>query len=1433
MSAGQGHFGESSARGGGNQPGGTAWGSSGSGGFSGVNEFNSSSGNLSSFLTLPPITRSTAYSSVPKITEGMSFLDYKQKVSVWRRLICDSIPSEKMGLLLLGELPTKDKYGGLQSIVIDNLGVDLLARPEGVDTLLNFLEKRLMEPSFVRLCRWMDKFESFEQKSSWNPERLITEFNKLIYQARTEFDLVLPPVMKAAKLVRSCQDIPDEQVGMLTSSLELGHSDVHEKAENMIRQYIQNKTGFAKKDCNNLVKMTSTDILGNVISDDESEEPDETFYQLNLNKKFKTKKDHEKLRKVAEKKGFCSWCYGKDHKREACSKRKKDLESKKRKVLESGKVWFNGDGTVTNPDGSVSAAPDKKQRTDHNEANPVKFAMASDVDPKECLFDVDTYDVKVAIEEISMPENVKYAEFSQVLLTNKTKDKAIIDTGCAKAVAGSGWVRNQKTSILPEDQKYVRMEKSSSKFRFGDGLVYKSKGRHIRPIYIGGQRKFIIFDEVDCDIPLLISLELVKRMDLQIRFKHDFAQLPGGPKFKLILDKGHYWMSVDKESSLKDIVEEDLVEDVECQAEEHNEDTEERSDADFVKMVHEVMTATVFDEGRVNQQLEKLHIQMAHPPKERFVSRLKLGRAWKEEMGLQVDKIYLKCKSKNCRARKETQAVRKVAFRHSQSLGDLVAVDLKIRSRGGRKDILYMMDHATSFIVASFIENKKPETIATAIVNSWFGRSLPFIKTLLSDNGSEFVASPMIEVLELLNIRHEVTAGFTPQQNGSVERAHAIVDMNMEMLMEASSISEDEALNMAVNAYNQMEMKSGVSPAFLVYNVSTIFPALANLSPPQSENVGEDLPKSLGDVIKAREAAMKNHLEIRMSDKLRLAIRSKTRPTPDPKEVGEVVYFKRANDDRWRGPGIVSDSIQGQVSVKMGRYYYPCRHADLLRLTESEQKEFTRRKPESRNKDEVQTVMGEDDDESGTDITEDNKSSKTQIEMEFVSAVGQRTSESSHNENDSSSETSDPDHADAVPELSEHDMPETNSAPTQEIDAGASCSTTDDKSSPDAKDANNPADDNPITKDVIVTESSGIVESPSETSSAASSSIDDSRSTKSLTKGDVIELKIDEPGDNWIESKIISRCRKGAKRKGDWFNCEINKRRKVINLEPGTFIWRRKEEEILASDCVIQDAEVHEVYSVRVPWNQHHLPHVVKAKTKELNTLKEFNTFTEVREDRLSEEQKENVIGSLWIVVNKELLGETVCKARICCRGDMEKIEIKTDSPTVAKASERILLTTAASNKWKLQSLDFKAAFLQGRDIDREVIVIPPKDVLQHDDGKRVLWKLQKSMYGLVDASRNFNKQLDKDLLEAGCIRSTFDKALYFFYEGTELIGILAAHVDDINFAGTPKFHKDVIAKVVKKYTVGRIESGSFNFTGWNLRQDSDGIVLTVTLIIA
>ena len=62
------------------------------------------------------------------------------------------------------------------------------------------------------------------------------------------------------------------------------------------------------------------------------------------------------------------------------------------------------------------------------------------------------------------------------------------------------------------------------------------------------------------------------------------------------------------------------------------------------------------------------------------------------------------------------------------------------------------------------------------------------------------------------------------------------------------------------------------------------------------------------------------------------------------------------------------------------------------------------------------------------------------------------------------------------------------------------------------------------------------------------------------------------------------------------------------------------------------------------------------------------------------------------------------------------------------------MLAVAANEKFDLSSGDIKSAFLQGKNLNREVFVVPPTEA--NEEG--VLWLLKKGAYGLIDASRMF-----------------------------------------------------------------------------------------------
>ena len=114
-------------------------------------------------------------------------------------------------------------------------------------------------------------------------------------------------------------------------------------------------------------------------------------------------------------------------------------------------------------------------------------------------------------------------------------------------------------------------------------------------------------------------------------------------------------------------------------------------------------------------------------------------------------------------------------------------------------------------------------------------------------------------------------------------------------------------------------------------------------------------------------------------------------------------------------------------------------------------------------------------------------------------------------------------------------------------------------------------------------------------------------------------------------------------------------------------------------------------------------------------------------------ENDQKAISVRWVVTPKLVDGLWKTKARLVARGfEEDKSSLRSDSPTCMKESLRLLFTLSASMDWALNSIDIKAAFLQGKPIERELYLRPPKEASQPN----VLWKLKKVVYGLSDASR-------------------------------------------------------------------------------------------------
>ena len=900
---------------------------------------------------------------------------------------------------------------------------------------------------------------------------------------------------------------------------------------------------------------------------------------------------------------------------------------------------------------------------------------------------------------------------------------------------------------MTDDQRFhleQNSKESSAIFRFGDSSPIGSQKLVHLPVTIKNKNIYLPTEVVEADIPLLVSKQTLEDGKAILDCGGRTISIYGVKQPLIITSSGHHAIPIKP----------------------HSQD-----------LPANIVMHSITEDLDVVAVSKKLHQQFGHPSAERLKRLIKDAGEDNDDLLKTIEEVTNKCDT--CKRYKIAPPKPAVTFPLATIFNQTLAMDLKV-FKNHQIYFLHIIDHATRFSVASVIYTKKSDTIITNFFNKWisvFGSPM----RILSDNGGEFVNKQFLDMCDNLSIEYSTTAAEAHWSNGLVEKHNDLIGVTVHKIIEDVNCSVEIALAWAVNAKNSLQNIHGFSSYQLVFGRNPNLPTVCSSNLPALEGVTES--KIIADQLNALHSARQQFMKSKSSEKLRRALRSKTRANNNIRYLqGEKVFYKDEDQKRWKGSAVVIGQDGSKVLLKIPTGLKSVHSSRVILTSDAE---IDRQNSETTDKEQEPSIdpgvpNTEITDKKNVDIPEDNTHPQNNDNIEEYDR-------SIRNFMDNLDTT------EAQNKFVQIPAAHNNATPQPDVvgDQQPNNSTTNDN----ADDTHN---DDAITHD----QQNDTTHEHDQFNDGILTSQNLSHPRDLPKNHQCIQYKLKD-SDDWKHCLVLGKAGKATGNNRFYLN--------IRNLQDNV------ERCVDWKNTVSEWKVIQENFPVFLASNNN--PDYAEAKQAELEKWKQMNAYEVV--DNIGQ----RYVSVRWVLGEKEKDGDIEKRARLVARGYEDDLEgAPTDSPTVNKESLRVAFSVIASMGWEINSLDIKAAFLQGKPMTREVYIKPPKEAKM----KGKLWRMKQCVYGLNDASRNFYLTIKETLIDLGCSCSRLDRSIFTYHQDGLLLGLLMCHVDDFLWASTESFRETVVNKLRTIFTISSENSTLFKYLGIEIQQFDKGIVINL-----
>ena len=1087
------------------------------------------------------------------------------------------------------------------------------------------------------------------------------------------------------------------------------------------------------------------------------------------------------------------------------------------------------------------------------------------------LQELETKDTDIFLDEVYV--SVTVAQIGSHAL--------VLDTGSRSNVSGFEAIEEYIAALDKDDKNSVEKRKPSQteviNFRFGGGECRKSALIVTIPVQFEEVRARMALHVVDSPgLPMLWGRESVKRLGVLIDTSSDTLHIPTmGVTVQMEEGNGgdHWLVPCLPSSQAVHLIENSLSAVLE-QNETRDEEQDDQSPIVAGQQVQGGRRPTPCTRGRrpplpcrleagagaanpgqfslgsgkdLIKNLTKIHVQYGHLSQSAMLHLLRMSKLSSPEVIQAVEKLYQYCKT--CKRFTPTPSRPKLAKPYLGHPFHMVHMDLADLGRSAKdfKYILYISDAFTNYVNAVLLKDKQCHTVVSAIITDYLGKGWPSFKIVRTDAGGEFNGVAFEDLCGRIGAKHEVTAGHSPWSNGKVEVLHSLVDRILGKYMDNEpNMDIVHALSFAIAAYNSKPSAAlgGMSPAQCVFGKDPAIPdlmdaSIAGLSADYKSQVVENHIRTMDKVKMDLQAALGSRA-------VQQALSKRLQAADIEYQPGDRVLFKKGEAGgphyQLMGPAVILGRSRGTwLLFYMGhirRVHYrrivPYDNNRSQLPVRPHRDGWLDRAPDATNTGNLIEVLLKNPSGSTENVPRSEQdilnNPELQGEVEINRAVNNTEDRSNGAENipvDESVTSDDTLDIDIHPQ----DCPQSPIVAGQQVQGGR-------RPTPCTR-GRRP----PLPCQLEAGEGAGAETISVEDEPTTSKKRGKTKSQHITLEGDHVRFpKVSEKlsfvtEDGTVKSvKILSRWKPSSDyfnvvdSDGEKFGVHLNKVSWKLDGEDGQLTQQRVTfaEEILEENYIV-------LLHPREYNHPEHKEHVELAKQTEMIGWDHFGVHSSVNEVDV---QGQVILDSTWVIGIKNKSNESVTdglnnaipyyKARLCAKGNKEEpagLESPTraDSPTLGRESLRMALAIAATNSWSAQTIDLIQSYLQGRDMERNVYLRPPKEY----STPGVIWKLNKPVYGLRSSGRSLFKKLTDLFTSVGHNKVSGDPCWYVYRDTNgRSVGFAMTHVDDIINLGTPDYLSWITDCLGEVMEIRNVTKDNFLFCGLQISSTDDGFVV-------